>query len=870
MIGQAIAHYQITAKLGEGGMGEVYRAMDTKLGREVALKILPAAFASDADRMARFEREAKLLASLNHPNIAQVYGVEEHALVMELVEGESPKGPLPFEDAWKIASQIASALEYAHEKGIVHRDLKPANVKVTPDGVVKLLDFGLAKAFTASPEASNQDNSPTLTLGATQVGVILGTAAYMSPEQARGKNVDKRTDIWAFGVVLYELLTGERLFKGDEVADTLAKVLTREPDLERVPPQARRLLRRCLEKDPKRRLRDIGESQYLLEDAAEQPEAQLAAAAPAPRHRRLPWIVATTVATAGALALIPGNFFYFRKAPPARHVQRYTITAPENTTNLHSFAISPDGNLIAMAAEVKGKRQLWLRALDSLQVRPVAGTDEALYPFWSPDSRYIGFFAQGKLKKIAAGGGPAQSLCEVSIGRGGSWNRDNVIVFAPSLTGVVIRRVSATGGVPSDVIKATRGYSSFPVFLPDGRHFLYRFRGESADQNGIYLSSLDGTENRLVMPDVSSAVFASGRMLFVRESTLMAQPFDSINGQATGEVFPVTEGISTTPVFGYAPVTVSETGLLLYESGDEVSRNQLAWYDRGGKLLGTVGSPSFVFDPTISPDEKSILFRRRSEMPPQDLWLWDLSRRTEQRLTTGASINTTPFWSPKGDRMVFASNRSGIFDLYQKSTSGTGKEELLVASENLKQPTQWSHDGRFIVYSETDPKTGRDIWVLPMDGVTKRKPVPFLRSEFSEYQGQLSPDSHWMAYTSDESGQPEVYVRPFPDGEGQTKISIAGGEQPRWRGDGKELFFVAADGKMMAVAVKATAGPRPSFEPGVPEVLFQTKLARPTNPLFEYDVTADGKRFLLDTVAGGLMSAPPLTVEVNWDAGLKK
>jgi Tol biopolymer transport system component len=569
------------------------------------------------------------------------------------------------------------------------------------------------------------------------------------------------------------------------------------------------------------------------------------------------------------LALILGNFFYFRKAAPAGHVLRYTIAAPENTTNLHSFAISPDGKLVAMAAEVNGKRQLWLRALDSLQVRPVPGTDEAAYPFWSPDSRYIGFFAQGKLKKIAAGGGPAQSLCEVITGRGGSWNRDNVIVFSPAFsTGVAIRRVSATGGVPSDVTKSRKGYSTFPVFLPDGRHFLYEFRGVSADQNGIYLSSLDGTENRRVMPDVSSVVLAAGRMLFVRENTLMAQPFDSMRGQATGEVFPVAEGISTS--FGYAPVTVSETGLLLYESGGEVSRYQMAWYDRGGKLLGTVSSPSQVFDPAISPDEKSILFRRFSDTT-QDLWLWDLSRGTEQRLTTDASTNySTPFWSPTGDRMVFASSHSSTYDLYQKSTSGTGKEELLVTSDNLKQPTQWSHDGRFIVYREDDPKTRRDIWVLPMDGVTKGKPVPFLRSEFNEYEGQLSPDSHWMAYTSEASGQPEVYVRPFPEGEGQTKISIAGGEQPRWRGDRKELFFVAADGKMMAVAVKATAGPRPSFEPGVPEVLFQTKLTRTTNPVFEYDVTADGKRFLLDTIASGLMSAPPLTVEVNWDAGLKK
>jgi Tol biopolymer transport system component len=856
MIGETVGHYRISAKLGAGGMGEVYRATDTKLGREVALKILPEHFAQDDDRMARFEREAKVLASLNHPNIAAIYGVEDRALVMELVEGESPKGPMAFDDAWKIASQVIAALEYAHERGIVHRDLKPANIKVTPDGVVKLLDFGLAKAFTGQAASANPENSPTLTLGATQIGVILGTAAYMSPEQARGKNVDQRADIWAFGVVLYELLTGERLFKGEDVSETLAQVFTKQPDWDRVPGTARRLLQDCLEKDSKRRLRDIGDAERLIE---EQPQAKSRA------RTWLPWAVA------GMFALALGiTFFALRREPPQKSVLRYTIAAPENTTNLHSFAISPDGKVVAMAAEVKGKRQLWLRALDSLQVRPVPGTDEAAFPFWSPDSRYIGFFAQGKLKKIAASGGPVQSLCEVSSGYGGSWNRHNVIVFSPAAgTGVAIRRISATGGVPSDVTKS-RGASTYPVFLPDGHHFLYVFRGESADQNGIYLSSLDGTENRRVMLDVSSVVIAAGRMLFVRENTLMAQPFDSMSGQAVGEVLPVAEGISTTPVLGYSPVTVSETGVLVYESGGEVGRNQLVWYDRGGKLLGAVGSPSRVLDPAISPDEKSILFRRTSDTTV-DLWLWDLSRRTEQRLTTDAPINTAPFWSPKGDRMVFASARSGTIDLYQKPTSGTGKDELLVTSDNLKQPTQWTRDGRFIVYSENDPKTKRDIWVLPMDGATKGKPVPFLRSDFNEYQGQLSPDSHWMAYTSEATGQPEVYVRPFPEGEGQTKISIAGGEQPRWRGDGKELFFLGADGKMMAVSVKATAGPRPSFEAGVPEVLFEVRLVRaPRNPLFEYDVTADGKRFLLDTVASGLMSAPPLTVEVNWDAGLKK
>jgi serine/threonine protein kinase len=867
--GTRLGHYEILAPIGAGGMGEVYKARDTKLKREVAIKVLPEAFARDPERMARFQREAEVLASLNHPNIAAIYGVEDRALVMELVEGNSPKGPLPFDEAWKIASQIATALEYAHERGVMHRDLKPANVKVTPDGVVKLLDFGLAKAYSNQREPSaSPENSPTLTLGATEVGVILGTAAYMAPEQARGRAVDKRADIWSFGVVLYELLTGERLFTGEDAAETLAAVIHKQPDLTKAPGEARRLLEECLQKDPKQRLRDIGDAKRLM---GEKPLAQPPLA---PRHRSwLPWCIAAFL----LLALMPANILHLREAPPQEQPLRASIALPENSTP-QSFAISPDGRTLVIAAAVSGKRQLWLRPMDALQAQPMPFTEDATYPFWSPDSRTIGFFAQGKLKKVAASGGPAQSLCDAPFPHGGSWNRDGVILFSVGGSGPAkIKRVAAVGGVPIDVTM-TNNSVRHPLFLPDGRHFLYVLANGVAEQTGIYVGSLDGKDNRRVLPDVSSAVFApparggrAGHILFVRESILMGAAFDGATAQVSGDVFPIPEGVSLiTNVDNYAPVTLSENGVLLYETGGANLRtNQFGWYDRSGKSLGPVGAPGDVWNPAISPDEKSVVFRRTTGNR-NDLWLRDLSRGTETRFTSDPSGNVAPFWSPQGDRIVFASNRRGASNLYQKAASGSGQDELLLPNSVGDLPEQWSRDGRFIVYAEFVPKTKADLWVLPTEGATgDRKPIAFLRTEFNELFGQLSPDSRWMAFTSDRSGRREVYVRPFPPGEGEWTISIAGGEQPRWRGDGKELFFMAMDGKMMAVPVKAAAGVKPSFEAGTPVALFDAHIAHSGGG--EYDVTADGKRFLINTTSGaGAASSPPLTVVTNWNAGAKK
>jgi Tol biopolymer transport system component len=521
-----------------------------------------------------------------------------------------------------------------------------------------------------------------------------------------------------------------------------------------------------------------------------------------------------------------------------------------------------------MSLRVNGKVQLWLRALDSLQAQPLRDTDGATFPFWSPDSRYIGFFAQGKLKKIAASGGPAESVCETPSARGGSWSRDNVILFYNRTSvGGALQRVSAAGGTPVDVIQRS-GASVWPAFLPDGRRFLYVESG-AGQQNGIYVASLDGKENRRILADQSAPVLAARHLLFVREGTLMAQPFDTSNGMLTGDAVPVAEGIEL--MLSHAPITISSTGMLIYQAGSTLGY-QLAWYDRNGNALGSPGTRGQIIAPALSPDARSTAFGRLSSSGA-DIWLMDLARNAERLLTSNANINGSPFWSPAGDRIVFNSNRAGgAFNLYQRRIDASG-DELLLKNGNRKAPTQWSHDGRFIVYSEEDPKTKWDIWVLPMEGAPVRKPVPFLRTQFNEFSGQISPDGHWMAYTSDESGQSEVYVRSFPNADGPTRISISGGEQPRWRADGKELFYWGG-GKLMAVPVQTgTAsgeGAKTTFQPGVPQQLFETELSAPVAAMDQYDVTADGKRFLVNAVSFGSATSAALNVVVNWDAGLKK
>jgi serine/threonine protein kinase len=834
-VGSQLGPYKIEAVLGEGGMGQVFRALDTRLARSVAIKVSHEKFTE------RFEREARMIASLNHPHICTLYDVGPNYLVMELVEGDTitarlKKGKLSLDETLRNGAQIADALAAAHTRGITHRDLKPGNIMLTKSGV-KVLDFGLAK--------SSRDNSLTAT------NVALGTPAYMAPEQFEAKECDARTDIYALGLVLFEMATGRRLVPGDPAI---------VPDQ----PQFSHLVDRCLAKDPDERWQAASDVRKELEWVR---QAGSAASSPVMTRPARSRVVGVAGWIAAAVVLLGSAWLYFR-APATPQVLRSTVSLPGNSVSLHSFAISPNGRYLAFAAQVGGKRQLWLRALDAFDAQPMPSTDEAIYPFWSPDSRSIGFFAQGKLKTIAINGGTAQTLCEAPFGRGGTWNRDDVIVFSPvSASDRKLQRISANGGVATDV-SATEEASKHPVFLPDGRHFLYLTASTSVEQSGIYLGSLDGGEDRRILPDLSGIVFASGRLFFIRDNALVAQALDTKTWEPKGGAIPLAAGVSKTSNLDYAPVTASETGLLIYQTGGELAANQFTWVDRKGKVLGTEGAPGRINNPSLSPDEKWLAYTRPSATSV-DLWLRNLARGTEQRLAAAPNyINGMGFWAPTGDRLVFQSDRNGIEDLFQKTADGS-KEELLLPNKYSKIPSQWSRDGRFIVYTQKDPKTKRDVWVLPMDGTKPGEPYVFLHSDYNEYLAQLSRDSHWMAYSSDESGRPEVYVKQFQAGSGQLSISLDGGERPHWREDGKELFFVAADGKMMAVAIKL--GADGSLQPGQPEPLFDANLVRPPNePLLDYDVYHDGQKFLLTTTAVGSGSAPVLSLVTNWLAALNK
>ena len=902
-IGQALGPYIISALIGEGGMGEVYRARDTKLERDVAIKVLPEAFAADGGRLARFQREARTLASLDHPNIAIIHGLEQagdvHALVMELVPGDDlsqriVRGAIQIDEALPIAKQIAAALEAAHERGIIHRDLKPANIKVRADGIVKVLDFGLAKVMEPFGAGSDVSQPPNLTVPAmTHVGMILGTAAYMSPEQARGRAVDKRTDIWAFGCVLYEILTGRAVFTGDTLSDTITAILDREPHWkalpEHTPSSVRRLLRRCLEKDPKRRLPDIADARLEIDEAettrSDARDADQTVSSRIRTRERVGWIIAAACLT-GLVATLAFNRAGSGDRAPADIPSYSTSIVLPAGVSLWSgnppgrFVLSPDGRRLAMvASDSTGRSMLWVRPLDSRVAQALGGTEGATYPFWSPDSRFIAFLAQGKLKKIGVAGGEVVTLCDVtnekntpsdSFGSSGAWNRDDVILFTPKGNSPLFR-VSASGGTPTQVttLETASGdvQHSFPFFLPDGRHFLYFVVGSQASRTvprGAYVGALDSkAPGKLIEPGASNAKYANGHLLFLRNGALLAQPFDvdrlELGGAPVSLVEHVqTAGTSASEVSG--AFTVSETGVLAYQT-ESLVRSQLTWFDRKGTQIATLGDPADYVDVALSPDDTRVAvslmdLQRRT----RDLWIFDVARRFGERFTFESGDNFGPNWSrPGGDRIFFSSLRQGSIDLYEKPSRGSGSETLLLKDDLGKFNASASPDGRFLVYVAGGGVIGQsDIWVLPLSG--ERKPAPFLESRFRESQGQFSPDGRWVAFMSAKSGAPQVYVTAFPGRDTEQQVSTAGGGWPRWNRNGKELFYLALDNTLMVTPVN---GQTSRLDIGTGRPLFPIHPRPARLDAYPYDVTADGQRILVNTFVEEV--TPPITLIVNWE-----
>ncbi len=896
-----IGVFRIERELGRGGMGVVYLARDTRLERAVAIKALPEHVAADPDRLARFEREAKLLASLNHPGIAAIYSLEEsdgkQMLVMEYVQGATlgdrlARARMPVDEAMHIAAQIAAALEAAHEKGVVHRDLKPGNIMVTPDGAVKVLDFGLARSADGDPASAimrASPDSPTVAIATPQPsptipGVILGTVGYMSPEQARGKPVDKRSDIWSFGCVLYEMLSGSAPFSGESVTDVLGATLHLEPDWERipasVPPMVQLLLRRCLTKDRHRRLRDIGDARIELEGAIADPTGRslgLPAAGDGVRRgawRFVPWLAAAVcLAVAAGLAAK-----VFKAVAPTPRVVRTYVPEPESASFVAlgtgpgasgPAVVSPDGTNIAFVARTdSGAELLFARPLDALTARALPGTDGARLPFWSPDGKSIGFFSDGMLKRIEVAGGPAIPLCSAPECRGGTWNREGVIVFAAESDGPLFR-VAATGGQVVPVTKKTPEEEShrWPHFLPDGQRFLYFSRAAEGaslnEMNRVMVGSLDGATSRPLLQVSSNAAYASGHVLYVRDGTLMAQPFDASRLELSGPAVPVEEQVLFDSALTYAVFSVSQSGILVFQSGSAALGSELVWFDREGKEIGTLGDPAIYRQFRLSPDGRQLAASIDDWKSGQrDLWLIDTAQGLRTRFTFARARNNNPAWSPDGSSIIFHSHREGREDMYEKSVSGTAVEQPVLSIDSRIRPQDWSADGRWIVYSARRPEQDHTD-LMAFDRTKPGATITIAASKFNEGRARLSPDGRWVLYESDESGQQEVYVTPFPGPGRKWQVSTASGFEASWGRDGKEIFYTGPERMLFSVEFAAQES---ELRIGAPRRLFLLPPGGAGGIGFE--VAADSQRFL---VKRGVkpMAAPALTVVMNWAEGLR-
>jgi eukaryotic-like serine/threonine-protein kinase len=873
--GMRLGSYEVSSLLGKGGMGEVWRASDNNLGRDVAIKVLPDEFTKDAERLARFEREARVLASLDHPNVAPIFGIETfdggRYLVMQLAEGEDlserlRRGAVPTDEAIAIALQIADGLDAAHSKGIIHRDLKPANIKLGEDGKVRILDFGLAKAMALEEGDADLSNSPTMIRAATHAGVILGTAAYMSPEQARGKKVDKRADIWAFGVVLWEMLTGTRLFSGETVSDTLAAVLKEPVDLDALPRETpasvMRLIRRCLEKNPRNRLHDIADARIeLMEQEESIPSA------PVITSRRqslpmsvLPWAVAALAIGFGVWAWLGTRG---GAAAPKRFVAR--IHAPPGTNFLitSGLAISPDASLVVFGArDAVGTDQLWIQSLSDGSVRPLPGTEKGRYPFWSPDSREFGFFDDSHLKKLTIDGGVVETLAS-HVGRaGGTWNRQGVIVFVSRQE---IYRVPAAGGEVRKVNQAERptgeGMTATgdaehlsPSFLPDQVHFLYLWRNyaDSEKKREVRLGSLEGGPHKVLMKNNSNAVYSpSGELVWWQDGNLRAQPFDLERLELTGEARLVRSGVQFDPRTGNGMFSIAADGALVYREGGVVTADEIARIDRSGKDLGAVGPRGNFYHPRVSPDGMTVAVDQSDETNRGDIWLYDLARGVGTRLTSAPEDESSPVWSPDGHQIAFYSTREvDRGATHVRSFRGSEDEVVLYAGQGVSVgPVSWSPAGAIAIQFENpDSGTGHDLGLF---SVSDKSFTTILASRFNEHSAAFSPDGRFLAFDSDQTGQREVYVQGVSDSSDRWRVSTEGGSNPFWRSDGRELYFSRKGSELVAVPVVVSAGGSASF--GDPQTLFSIDLKTHTRRQVD---TVDGKTFIVNRSAGDLESTP--------------
>ena len=869
--GKRLGPYEILSPLGAGGMGEVYKARDTRLERTVAVKVLPQHLSASPEVRQRFEREAKTISQLSHPHICALYDVGNQDgveyLVMEFLEGETladrlVKGPLPTDQTLRYGIEMADALDKAHRQGIVHRDLKPGNVMLTKSGV-KLLDFGLAKAMRPASSLSGVSVMPTqAAANLTAEGTILGTFQYMAPEQLEGKEADARSDLFAFGAVLYEMATGRKAFSGASQASLISAIMKEEPApiaalQPMTPPALDRVVKTCLAKDPEDRFQTAHDARLQLQWIAEG-GSQAGVPAPVVARRRSREVLAWTAAALAVLAAVAIAAFFFSRPAASQRPVRLSLPTPAKGAFewMDAATVSPDGSRVAFVAHFSGGRsQLFIRPLDSLAAAPLPATEGARNPFWSPDGRFLGFFADGKLKKIEASGGPPQVLCEAPAPFGGTWSREGIIVFAPKeLDGLF--RVAATGGTPVAVTKLGPRDEShrYPSFLPDGRHFLYLADSWRTEDHWIRVGSLDSQDSESLVQAVSNPLFVfPNHLLFVRGGALLAQRLDPKRRKLEGDPAAIGEQIAEmgpNHLFEFS----ASAGVLLYGSRNPDS--QLVWFDRQGKRLQPVGEPGRHDTIELSPDGERVLFGRLDpDGRPGNLWVLDLSRGTTSRLTSDTTSQFCPVWSADGRLVSFSSMRSGQGDLFVRPTSPAGAEQLVLQTADQKCSMSWSPDGRFLLFGNLSPKTKDDLWILPLSG--DRKPTPFLQTPFRELAGQFSPDGKWVAYASDESGRSEIYLQSFSDPSLRFQVSAGGGARPRWRADGRELFYFGG-GELMSVS----AGMEKSLQPGNPKSLFKPPLG------VDYAVSRDGQRFL---IAAAVEEAPqPITVVLHWDAGLKK